>query len=353
MAALSRKHLQAADYLVECLVYPDTDGATGWLWGEALNDFSPVDFAELVVIGDRPDAALTPLVIRTLTRWQADGVRCTVLNRHEANWMRVSALLELGVTVTLGGDWAYFWGDMLDEAGLFWGRIASLCTRDPIQSTIGLTAEEETISQGLRKALYDLTRQPPADLAGWASLMLPLLDRIAADERAWFVAQADDFVRVYANLGEPGQVIGQVLRFDLTTCHEPHTIFWGLEQAIEHNGRLLERGIRFNTPYAIATWRAPDDASDADSETVEVLAISHWREEDAIPIRLLYPTELGPAPEGNESAIRVRIPAAQAMTVLQALVNACNRGHSSRQTETDPPLHTRKGPVSLSGELAS
>jgi hypothetical protein len=58
---------------------------------------------------------------------------------------------------------------------------------------------------------------------------------------------------------------------------------------------------------------------------VEVLAISHWREEDAIPIRLLYPTELGPAPEGNESAIRVRIPAAQAPTVLQALVNACNQ----------------------------
>ena len=115
--------------------------------------------------------------------------------------------------------------------------------------------DEEVISRGLRKALYDLARQSPTDLAGWASLMLPLLDRIAADERVWFVAQADDFVRVYANLGEPGQVVGQVLRFDLTTCHEPHTIFWGLEQAIERNGRMPERGLRFNTPYAIATWR--------------------------------------------------------------------------------------------------
>ena len=39
MAALSRKHLGAAGYQVELLVYPDTYGATAWLWREALADF--------------------------------------------------------------------------------------------------------------------------------------------------------------------------------------------------------------------------------------------------------------------------------------------------------------------------
>jgi hypothetical protein len=70
-------------------------------------------------------------------------------------------------------------------------------------------------------------------------------------------------------------------------------------------------------PYAIATW--PDD------DMVEVLAINHWREEEAIPIRLLYPTDLGPQPDGNESAIRARLPAAQAKQILEALVEACNQ----------------------------
>jgi hypothetical protein len=325
MAALSRKGLLAAGYTVELLVYPDADGATGWLWNEALTDYDPADFGALVIIGDRPDSALDGLITQTLAHWQAVGVHCTVLNRHEANWRRVPALLELGVTVTLGGDWAYFWGDVMDEGALFWGRIASLCTRDPIQSTIGMTLAEEAVSQGLRKAIYDLVRQSPTDLAGWSALVTPLLDRIAADERGWFAAQADEFVTTYANLGEAGQVVGQVVRFDLAAFHEPHTLFWGLEQAIERNGRLPERGIRFNTPYAIATWVDPGSSPSAEGDGVELLAISHWREEEATPIRLLYPTDLGQPPEGNESAIRVRLPAAQATAVVQALVAACNQ----------------------------
>ena len=131
MAAISRKQLLAAGYRVELLIYPDTDGAAAWLWNEALADFNPTDFCELAVIGDRPDASLTGSIVDRLAQWRAAGVRCTVLNRHEANWGRAPALLELGVIVVLGGDWAYFWGDLMDETVRFWGQIASLCTRDP------------------------------------------------------------------------------------------------------------------------------------------------------------------------------------------------------------------------------
>jgi hypothetical protein len=78
-----------------------------------------------------------------------------------------------------------------------------------------------------------------------------------------------------------------------------------------------ERGMRFNVPYAIAVW--------PDGDAVELLAISHWREEEAIPVRLLYPSDLGPLPQGNESTIRVRLSSAQAAAVVPALVAACNR----------------------------
>ena len=92
-----------------------------------------------------------------------------------------------------------------------------------------------------------------------------------------------------------------------------------MEAAIERYGRAQSRGIHFNVPYAVATW--------LDGDSVELLAISHWREEEAIPIRLLYPADLGPPPEGHESTVRVRVrlPTHQATVVVNALVTACNR----------------------------
>lgn len=326
MAALSRKHLLAAGYHVELFIYPDTHEATAWLWGEALADFVPSDFAHLVVIGDRPDSATTSTLLASVAQWQRGGAHCTLLNRHEANWGRLPDLLRSGVQVTLGGDWAYFWGDAVDEGDLFWGRVAALCTRDPIQATAGLTTEEEIISQGLLKGIYDAItstrRQTAINGDNWVALATPILERISNDERTWFAAQTDGFSATYATLPITPNVQGKVLQLDLATIAQRHTLFWGLERAIEANGRTNERGIAFNTPYAIATWVDPDDGTDG--ETVQLLAITHWREEEATPIRLLYPTDLGPAPEGNESAIRVRLPAAQVQPVVQALITACN-----------------------------
>ena len=317
MAALSRKHLAADGYEVELLCYPDTAGGPDWLWGQALPDTDPSSYARLVVIGDRPDPSVTPQLLRTAGRWQAAGAPVSLLNRHEANWSRLPDLLQLGIEVILGGDWTYFWGEPVSQTNLAWGRIAALCTRDPTQSTVGLTHEEQAVTQGLLKVVYDAASQPADDTDGWATLAKPILDRIQADDRVYFAEQADGFAATYATVTHPGQVEGRVLRFEKAPSEFPHAYYWALEAAIERHRRVTERGVRFNVPYAIATW--------ADGNMVELLAINHWREEEVIPIRLLYPTDLGPPPAGNESTLQVRLPAVQAEIVVRALVDACNQ----------------------------
>jgi hypothetical protein len=135
MAALSRKNLAAAGYAVELLCYPDTAGGPGWLWNQVLPGIPPQDYQRLVIIGDRPDLAVTPQLLRTVQNWQKAGVLVSVLNRHEASWTRLPALLQRGAEVVLGGDWAYFWGSLpANPIGL--GRIRGWRPR-PNQSTVG------------------------------------------------------------------------------------------------------------------------------------------------------------------------------------------------------------------------
>jgi hypothetical protein len=83
--------------------------------------------------------------------------------------------------------------------------------------------------------------------------------------------------------------------------------------------------MHFNVPYAIATWPDTDAEGCPRGDLVNMLAINHWREEEAIPIRLLYPDALGPPPSGNESTIQVRLPAVEAEIVVRALLDACNQ----------------------------
>lgn len=321
MAALSRKHLQLAGHRVELLCYPDTADSPAWLWHEALNEFTPGSYEHLVVINDRPDPGINADLLKLTGVWRTAGVNVSLLNRHEANWDRLPALIEQGVEVILGGDWAYFWGEPTSQADLAWGRIAALCTRDPTQSTVGLTVEEQSVSQGLLKTVYDAARQPTASVGDWAALAEAIMDRIVDPDptrsQTFFAAEASDFGRLYATLPEPGRVDGRVLRFEQVPAEFPPAYYWALEAAIEHEGRSWERGICFNTPYAIATWST--------GEAVELLAINHWRDERAIPIWLLYPTDLGPPPTGNESVVQVRLSPAQAEALVQALVDACNQ----------------------------
>jgi len=321
MAALSRQHLIATGHAVELLCYPDTAGGPAWLWCEALPNTDPTAFARLIVIGDRPDSTIGIEILRTVSRWREADVSITILNRHEANWSRLPDLLQLEVEVILGGDWAYFWSDAgaaaAPSSDLAWGRIASLCTRDPTQSTVGLTDEEQTVTQGLLKATYDALSQPAEDTIGWAALAESIMDRVMADDQTYFAAQAQDFATTYAEAVASRRVEGRVLIFEPRPGVLLQGLYWAMEAAIERQGRSPERGICFEVPYAIASW--------PDGDAVELLAINHWLEEEAVPIRLLYPSDLGPPPEGHESAIRVRLPTKQAQAVANALVTACNR----------------------------
>jgi len=317
MAALSRKHLAAAGYNTDLLCYPDTAGGPPWLWGQTLPAIEPGSYEWLVVIGDRPDVDVAPQLLETVGRWQAAGAAVSLLNRHEANWSRLPALLQQGVEVILGGDWAYFWGDAASGADLAWGRIAALCTRDPTQSTVGLTDEEQAITHGLLKMVYDATSQPASDTDSWVSLAKPILERIQADDWAYFAAQAGGFAATYATTTVPSRREGRVLCFEEVPGQLRPACYWALEAALERHGRILERYVSFNVPYAIATW--------SEGDAVQLLAINHWREEEAPPIRLLYPAEVGPPPAGNESTIQVRLPAKQAARVVRALLDACNQ----------------------------
>jgi hypothetical protein len=318
MAALSRKHLITSNYIVEPMCYPDTADGPTWLWNDALPEISPKGFDRLIIIGDRPDMSNTPQMLETVRLWRERGVTVSVLNRHEVNWSRLPRLLELGVEVILGGDWAYFWGDAASEEDLVWGRIGALCTRDPTQSAVGVTAEEQAVTQGLLTDIYKIETEKPADdTAGWLAVTEPILARISADDRTYFAHQASGFNETCAKAPLPGRVEGRVVVFDQMLGELPQAYYWIMEATIEAHGRVPERGFRYNLPYAVASW--------PDGEAVELLAINHWREEEAIPIRLLYPFDLGPPPQGNESTIRVRMSMQQAKAVIPTLITACNR----------------------------
>jgi hypothetical protein len=319
MAALSRQHLARAGHAVDLLCYPDTAGGPTWLWHETLPAIRARDLDRLVIIGDRPDAAVTPQMRSLVRLWQESGATTSILNRHEANWPRLPQLIESGAEVILGGDWAYFWGSTASDVDLDWARIGALCTRDPTQSTVGMTSQEQEITQGLLYTVYKvLAESPAADTTAWLAAAEPILDRIAADDHAYFARQAGGFAEDCAKAVCPGQIEGRVLVFDQAPGTIPQAFCWMMEAGIEEYGRLPERGIRFNVPYAIVAWPSDDG--------IELLAINHWREEEAIPVRLLYPSHLGPRPQGNESTIRARMSAEQAARVIPALTAACNRG---------------------------
>ncbi len=318
MAALSRRHLGAAGYCVNTLCYPDTVDGLEWLWREALKQSCPADFAQLVVINDRPVPGLKADVMTLLSRWRAAGVAVTLLNRHEAAWSRLPELLPLGVEATLGGDWGYFWGNTIGPADFTWGRLAALCTRDSIQFVGKESAQERAVAQGLLQTVYDAIRQSPPNLTDLSNLAESILARIEADDRAYFAGRADEFVAAYATAGCLGRPVGRIVLFEAAGLGDfPQAHYYALEAAIESRGRTLERGIHFNIPYALAAW--------PEGEEVAMLAINHWRDEETVPIRLLYPSHLAPPPEGNEHTVWVRLPATQAENVIQALVEACNK----------------------------
>jgi hypothetical protein len=318
MTALSRKHLTIAGHAVELLSYPDTSEGPAWLWGEVLSGIDSENYDRIVIIGDRPYTSITSEIIDTISDWRTAGLEVSVLNRHETNWSRIPRFLDMGVEVILGGDWTYFWGDSVSEIDLKWGRIAALCTRDPTQSTVGVTESERAVMHGLLNDFYIvMTGAKVEDTDGWVKLAEPILNRIEANDYKYFADQAKGFLERYATASTDWSNDGRVIVFDQAPGSVPQAFYWIMEAAIEKLGRSPERSIRYKAPYSIATWQ--------DGDEVELLAMNHWREEEAIPIRLFYPEEVGPPPQGNESTIRVRMRAEKVGNVVNLLLAACNR----------------------------
>jgi hypothetical protein len=54
-------------------------------------------------------------------------------------------------------------------------------------------------------------------------------------------------------------------------------------------------------------------------------AINHCREEEATPIRLFSPGDVGPPPAGNECTIQDLLSASQAEEIARRLLDACYR----------------------------
>lgn len=319
MAALSRRQLERAGYTVEWFCYPDTPDGSLWLWRDALGEMDAAEIQELVIIGDRPDPNITVYLLGTLDRWQAAGVRVNILNRHETNWARIPQLRARGVRLTLGTDWAYFWGDTFTHEEFEWAVVAALITRDPTMATTHVSVERQQVMQGLLGAVLDGQGQAEQrriqNTAGWVGLAEPLLERIAASDRAFFAARADEFVKCYATATHAGRVQGRVLVFEDAPGITPQSFYWIMEQAMEQQGVTFERGLRLNVPYAVATRTMGDQ--------VELVAMNHWRADHITPVRLLYP-DVGPPPQGTESTVTAQLSRVQAEVVVAKLVDACN-----------------------------
>jgi hypothetical protein len=318
MAGLSIKHLTLAGYSIDVICYPDTPDSPTWLWEKSLQEINLETIDLLVIIGDRPDSTITQKLIQNVHNWREKNISVCILNRHEANWSRLPQLIELGVEVILGGDWSYFWGDAFNESDFVWGRIAALCTRDPTQSTVELTPKEDALTKGLLKVVYDTIAQVgEQESVDWLPYVKPILDRIVTNDQDFFEYQAEGFLDQQRTPAIPSRIEGSVAVYDQAPGRIPQVNYWVMEAAIESQGRTPVRRIQYKVPYIITTWPLGDD--------IELLAINHWRDEAAIPIRLLYPADLGPPPDGNESTIRVRIPAAQAPAVVKGLLDECNQ----------------------------
>ena len=317
MAALSRKHLRAADYNVQSLCYADTLESAQSLWREELGEQLALDIAHVVVVGGRLAESDLSLAAAALSRMSGRGTRVTLLNRRVQAWDRNIWLLQPGVELILGGDWAYFWGETADEADMRWARVAALCGRDPGLATFRFSDEEKTLADGLLTLVHDrLNGNRYEGMANWTSQAEALLTPIETDDRAFFQHHAYPY-HESVKLTTIPRVEGRVIVLVQPGEGLPNELYWALEAAIEQRGLALEQGIQFRSPYAIALWGSGD--------MVDLLAIRHWREEAALPIRLLFPDDGALSLQGNENVVYVTVPSARVPDLLQAVITACNR----------------------------
>jgi hypothetical protein len=316
MAAISRKHLRAAGFEVKTVCYADTVESAQALWRDDLGDSLSRDLTHIVVVGGTLQASDAALVTSALSRLMGRSVQVSLLNRHEQSWSWSPWLLQSGVDLVLGGDWAYFWGDQADSTDMFWARVAALCGRDPAQAALRFTEQEYSLANGLLLRMQEQLRRVRFDeSADWVALSEPLIRAIEQDDHAYFEQDAENYRSSIVSAIDP-VVQGRALVFHDVQDVLPNDLYWMLEAAIERQGLALEHGIQFRVPYAIALRSA--------GNAVELLAIRHWREEVAPAIRFLFPNDAALVLQGNENTVWVRVAAERAADLVRDLIAACN-----------------------------
>jgi hypothetical protein len=319
MAALSYRNLESDGYQVAILCYPNTANGSYELWtGTALAKLDNKDYQRIVIIGDRPDSRVEETVEQYIKQWRNQDIELCLLNWHEANWERLYKFMHHGIEAVLGTDWAYFDGQHVSDWHVFWGQIASICTRDPLYNVKINDNSEQAIAQGLLQSIFEIIKQVKTRKINWSEEAETLIQLIMNDERHEFIAQADSFEIEYMQSKVLPEIQKNILVFAKGDESIPPQIYtWFMEKQIEAQGRKFTHSIEFNVPYAIALIHTEDEA--------ELIAVNHWRDETAIPIRLLYPDDIAVAPSGNENSLFIRLPLEQAQAVLQAIVDACNQ----------------------------
>jgi hypothetical protein len=201
------------------------------------------------------------------------------------------------------------------------GMMDSLYRRHPVG---GLLIWETNVDNAATRG------EAAVPTGGWVDLLLDGQQRITAlygimrgRPLRFFDGNAATFTGLHFTLAEetfefyaPLKMKGNPAWVDVSKLMQTADVAEILEP-IEGRGRASVRGLRFKVTHAVATW--------LDGDAVELLAITHWREEGTVPIRLLCPDDVGPPPQGNEHALHARLPADCAPQVVRRLVDAFNR----------------------------
>jgi hypothetical protein len=317
MAAISRKHLRADGYEVECLCYADTTESAQFLWRDDLGELLAREITQVVVIGGRLREDDVSLVTSAVIRMTGRGTAVSIINRHEQTWTWSPWLLQSDVEVIFGADRMYFWGLRADSVDMLWGRVAALCGRDPSQAALHFSIDENRLANGLLMTLHNcLNRYRYDDSVDWTKQAEVLLNAIEDDNKLFFYQHSDEYSGIVAPMLEP-HIYGRLIVFETMGDILPQDLYWMLEAEIERRGLAMEHDIHFLCPYAIAMQQ--------DGNGVNLLAIRHWREEAAPPIRLLFPDDSSLVLQGNENTVYVRLSIERAAELLAEMTATCNR----------------------------
>jgi hypothetical protein len=244
VAGMSKRQLGAAgvDAKVMCSYqetsYPET------FWRNALPRSKPHDYDLAVVlglhVGDESIDSFLDVV--------KEGRRCRWLlaSPLERSYERVEKLTASGVEILLADERVLFAGTHVDDACLFWSRVAGLCNfDDPLVSDTGIGRQEYQVVRGVRYALWRLieTKADPSEYE-------TLITRIEQDDRAFFESLDIEWSREIEERTPRGEVRGRVVILKGSAL-PGRLAYDSVRRAVERQGPLPYEDNEFATPYAI------------------------------------------------------------------------------------------------------